>query len=101
MRRRVTPRHYIKWDSCNPEETLVVIRKAIREKASMHRIPIHLADVQKSVDVGLPKWDVGREAVKALLDKSELGEEADDFQLLPSQQWLGNYSALDDRDRSS
>jgi len=88
----------LEWDSCDPEETLVVVRKAIREKASMHRIPIHLADVQKSVEAGLPKRDVGREAVKERLDGSELGEEANDSQLLPSQQWLGNYSALDDRD---
>lgn len=89
------------WDSCDPEKTLAVVRKAIQEKASMHRISIHLADVQKSVEAALPKRDVGQEVVKEHLNESELGEEADDSQLLPSQLWLGDHIALVDRDGSS
>ena len=85
-------------DSCDPEKTLAVVRKAIQEKASMHRIPIHLADVQKSVEAALPKREVKKEAVKERLDGSELGEEADDSRLLPSQQWLGDYKPLEDCD---
>lgn len=87
-------------DNRDPEKTLAVVRQAIQEKASMHRIPIHLADVQKSVEAALPKRDVEREAPKEQRDGSELGEEADDSQLLPSQQWLGDYSTLVDRDGS-
>ena len=87
-------------DNCNPEKTLAVVRKAIREKASMHRIPIHLTDVQKSVEAGLPKRDVDRKAVKEHQDGSELGDEAEDSRLLPSQQWLGDCIALSDLDGS-
>ena len=86
-------------DACDPEKTLAVVRKAIQEKASMHRIPIHLADVQKSVEAALPKRDVEQKEAKGYQDGSELGEEAEDS-LLPSQQWLGDYSALDDVDGS-
>jgi len=91
----------VEWDSCDPEKTLVVVRKAIQEKASMHRIPIHLADVQKSVEAALPKRDVGREAAKEHPDGSELGEEANDSRLLPSQHWLDDHYALVDCDGSS
>ena len=87
-----------KRDSCDPEKTLAVVRKAIREKASMYRIPIHLADVQKSVEAALPRRDVGREAVKEHLDGSELGEEADGSRLLPSQRWLEDCNTLADRE---
>ena len=85
-------------DNRDPEKTLAIVREAIREKASMHRIPIHLADVQKSVEAALPKRGAEREAPKEHLDGSELGEEADDSRLLPSQQWLGDCSALVDHD---
>ena len=91
----------LEWDSCEPEKTLAVVRKAIREKATMRRIPIHLADVQKSVEAALPKRDVGQEVVKEHLDGSELGEEADGSGILPSQKWLGDYNELVDRDGSS
>lgn len=88
----------LEYDDCDPGKTLAVVRKAIQEKASMRRIPIHLADVQKSVEAALPKRDVGQDVVKEHLDGSELGEEADDSRLLPSQQWLGDYHTLADRD---
>lgn len=91
----------LRWDSCDPEKTLAVVRKAIEEKASMHRIPIHLADVQKSVEAALPKREMGREAAEKQQDGSELGEEASGSRLLASQQWLGDCSALVDRDGSS
>jgi hypothetical protein len=91
----------LEWDNRDPEKTLAVVRKAIQEKASMHRIPIHLADVQKSVEAALPKRDVGREAVKEQLDGSELGEEVDDSRILASQQWLGDCDVLHDSDGSN
>ena len=84
----------LEWDGRNPEKTLAAVRKAIQEKASMHRISIHLADVQKSVEVGLPKREARREAAREQPDGSELGEEADDSRILPSQQWLGDSNAL-------
>jgi len=87
-------------DNCDPEKTLAVVRKAIREKASMHRISIHLADVQKSVEAGLPKRDVEKKVVKEHQDGSELGDEAGDSRLLPSQQWLRDYTPLYDIDGS-
>jgi hypothetical protein len=43
---------------CDPEKTLAVVHKAIQEKAPTHRIRIHLADVQKSVEAALPKGTV-------------------------------------------
>jgi len=87
-------------DSCDPEKTLAVVRKAIQEKASMHRIPIHLADVQKSVEAALPKRVIEQKEAKGYQDGSELGEEAEDSRLLPSQQWLGDCSELHDLDGS-
>jgi hypothetical protein len=91
----------LEWDKCDPEKTLAVVRKAIQEKASMHRIPIHLADVQKSVEAALPKRTVERKEAKEHDDGSELADETEDSRLLPSQLWLGDYSALDDLDGSS
>ena len=88
------------WDKCDPEKTLAAVRKAIQEKASMHRIPIHLAEVQKSVEAALPKRNIERREAKEHDDGSELGDEAEDSQPLPSQKWLGDYSALDDVDGS-
>ena len=90
----------LEWDSRDTEETLAVVRRGIQEKPSMHRIPIHLADVQKSVEAALPKREVVRKAVREHEDGSELGDEAEDTQLQPSQRWLSNYSALDDLDGS-
>lgn len=90
----------LKWESCDPEKTLAVVRRAIQEKVSMHRIPIHLADVQKSVEAALPRREAGQEAAKEHLDGSELGEEADNSQILPSQKWLGDCNVLYDRDGS-
>jgi hypothetical protein len=87
-------------DQRDPEKTLAVVRKAIQDKASMHRIPIHLADVQKSVEAALPKRDVEQKEAKEHLDGSELGDETEASQLLPSQLWLGDYSALEDLDGS-
>lgn len=91
----------LEWDSRDPEKTLAVVRKAIQEKASMRRIPIHLADVQKSVEAALPKREMERKAVKERKDGSELGDEAEDTQLLQSQKWLEDYNALDDLDGSN
>ena len=91
----------LEWDKRDPEKTLAEVRKAIQEKASMHRIPIHLADVQKSVEVGLPKRKVEQKETKEHNDGSELGDEADDSRLSPSQHWLGDYDALEDVDGSS
>lgn len=88
------------WDRCDSEKTLAVVRKAIQEKASIHRIPIHLADVQKSVEAALPKRNVERKEAKEHFDGSELGDEAEDSRLLPSQQWLQDHSVLDDIDGS-
>ena len=85
-------------DKYDTGKTLAVVRKAIQEKASMHRIPIHLADVQKSVEAALPKREVERKAVKEHEDGSELGDEAEDGRLLPSQKWLGDDTALGDLD---
>ena len=90
----------LEWDKRDPQKTLAVVRKAIQEKASMHRIPIHLADVQKSVEAALPKRNVERKEAKEHYDGSELGDEAEDSRLLPSQQWLGDYNALEDVDGS-
>ena len=90
----------LEYDKCDTEKTLAVVRKAIQEKASMHRIPIHLADVQKSVEAALPKREVERKVVKEHEDGSELGDEAEDARLLPSQKWLQDCVALDDRDGS-
>lgn len=90
----------LEWDNRGPEKTLAVVRKAIQDKASMHRIPIHLADVQKSVEVALPKREVERKAARERQDGSELGDETEDTHLLPSQKWLDNYNALDDVDGS-
>ena len=84
------------WDQPDPEKTLAEVRKAIQEKASMHRIPIHLADVQKSVEAGLPKRKVEQKETKDHDDGSELADEADDSRVSPSQHWLGNYDALED-----
>jgi hypothetical protein len=86
----------LEFDKCDTEKTLAVVRKAIQEKASMHRIPIHLADVQKSVEVALPKREVERKEVKEHEDGSELGDEAEDTRLLPSQKWLQDCVALSD-----
>ena len=86
----------LEFDNYDTEKTLAAVRKAIREKASMHRIPIHLADVQKSIEVALPKREVERKAVKEHEDGSDLGEEAEDTRLLPSQKWLGDCVALGD-----
>jgi hypothetical protein len=90
----------LELDSCDPEKTLAVVRQAIKEKASMRRIPIHLADVQKSVEAALPKREVEQEVVKEHEYGSELGEEAEDSRLLPSQQWLGDHNPLNDLDGS-
>lgn len=90
----------LEWDNCDTEKTLAVVRKTLQEKASMHRIPIHLADVQKSVEAALPKREAVREAVKEHEDGSELGDEAEDTRLLPSQKWLEDYSVLNDVDGS-
>ena len=90
----------LEWDTRDPEKTLAEVRKAIQEKASMHRIPIHLADVQKSVEAGLPKRKVERKEAKEHDDGSELGDEAEDSRLLPSQHWLGEDAALEDVDGS-
>jgi hypothetical protein len=90
----------LEWDGRNPEKTLWAVRKAIQEKASMHRISIHLADVQRSVEVGLPKREARLEAAREQPDGSELGEEADDSRILPSQQWLGDSNPLLDLDGS-
>ncbi|KAF9647522.1 ankyrin [Thelephora ganbajun] len=87
-------------DDCDPGKTLAVVRKATQEKALMHRIPIQLGDVQKSVEAALPKRDVEQKAVKGHQDGSELGEEVDDSQVLPSQKWLGDYDTLEDLDGS-
>lgn len=88
----------LECDNYDTGKTLAVVRKAIQEKASMHRIPIHLADVQKSVEAALPKREVEQKAVKEHEDGSELGDEAEDGRLLPSQKWLGDYTALNDLD---
>ena len=85
-------------DKCDPEKTLAVVRKAIQEKASMHRIPIHLADVQKSVEAALPKRSVERKEAKEHDDGSEVWDEAADPRPSPSQRWLGDYTALEDVD---
>ena len=90
----------LEWDNCDPEKTLAAIRKAIQEKASMHRIPIHLADVQKSVEAALPKREAERKMVKEHQDGSDLGDEVDDSRLLPSQRWLGDDCVLNDLDGS-
>jgi hypothetical protein len=82
----------LECDQCDPEKTLAVVRKAIKEKPSMHRIPIHLADVQRSVEAALPRRDVKRDAVKEHLEGSELGEEVDESRILASQQWLGDHN---------
>ena len=88
----------LEWDNRDTEKTLAVVRKGIQEKPSMRRIPIHLADVQKSVEAALPKREVVRKAVREHEDGSELGDEAEDTHLLPSQRWLSDYSTLDDVD---
>ena len=90
----------LEWDNRDTEKTLAVVRKGIQEKPSMRRIPIHLADVQKSVEAALPKREVVRKAVREHEDGSELGDEAEDTRLLPSQRWLNDYSALNDLDGS-
>lgn len=90
----------LELDKRDQEKTLAVVRKAIQEKASMHRIPIHLADVQKSVEAALPKRNVERKEAKEHDDGSELGDEAEDSRILPSQQWLGDSHALGDLDGS-
>jgi len=87
-------------DNHDPGKTVAVVRKAIQEKASMRRIPIHLADVQKSVEVALPKREVERKEVNDHQDGSELGEEAAVTQVLYSQRWLEDYHPLEDLDGS-
>ena len=63
---------------CDLEKTLAVVRKAIREKASMHHIPIHLADVQKLVKAVLLKRTVERKEAKEHDDGSKLADETED-----------------------
>jgi len=87
-------------DNRDPEKALVEVRKAIKEKASMHRIPIHLADVQKSVEAALPKRSVERKEAKEHYDGSELADEKEDSRFSPSQYWLGDHNALEDVDGS-
>jgi hypothetical protein len=91
----------LEWDNRDTEKTLAAVRKGIQEKPSMRRIPIHLADVQKSVEAALPKREVVQKAVREHEDGSELGDEAEDTRILLSQRWLNDYSALDDLDGSS
>jgi len=61
-----------------------VVRKAIQGKASVDRILIHLVDVRK--------------AAKEHEGVSELGDEAGDTRLLPSQKRPEDYVALSDFD---
>ena len=63
---------------CDLEKTLAVVRKVIREKASMHHIPIHLADVQKPVKAVLPKRTVEQKEAKEHDDGSKLADETED-----------------------
>jgi len=91
----------LEWDNCDPGKTVAVVRKVIQEKALIRRIPIHLVDVQKSVEMALPKREVERKAVKGHQDGSELGDEAAVTRILHSQMWREDYYPLDDLDGSN
>ena len=90
----------LEFDGCDLERTFIVVRKAIEEKPPMHRIPIPLAGVQRSVEIALPKREIKQDRTREHLGGFQLGEvvEDSDSGFLPSQRWLGDYIALVDQD---